>query len=115
MSIQMEDGAFPAPDGTPYTFDTGQIMRGLCAAIDDVEGARESLVRASDWVLTQIEPKPPAVQGIKNKNYLQTAVQVQCLNEVDHHQFWRRVQIAPIRFSNWNQIHLINCNNRCLI
>lgn len=54
MSIQLPDGAFPAPDGTPYTFDTAQIMRGLCAAIDDVSGARESLRRASDWMLTQV-------------------------------------------------------------
>ncbi|MFU2485940.1 prenyltransferase/squalene oxidase repeat-containing protein [Thauera sp. WH-1] len=54
MSIQLPDGAFPAPDGTPYTFDTAQIMRGLCAAIDDVPGTRESLRRASDWMLTQV-------------------------------------------------------------
>lgn len=56
MSIQLPDGAFPAPDGTPYTFDTAQIMRGLCAAIDDVPGARDSLRRASDWMLTQVAP-----------------------------------------------------------
>lgn len=55
MSIQLEDGSFPAPDGTPYTFDTGQIMRGLCAAFDDVEGAKEALQKACDWVLTQID------------------------------------------------------------
>ena len=55
ISIQLEDGAFPAPDGTPYTFDTGQIMRGLCAALDDVDGAGESLRKACDWVLTQID------------------------------------------------------------
>lgn len=54
ISIQLDDGAFPAPDGTPYTFDTGQIMRGLLAAVDDVEGARESLGRAADWMLTQV-------------------------------------------------------------
>jgi malonyl-CoA O-methyltransferase len=56
LSIQLPSGAFPAPDGVPYTFDTGQIMRGLCAAIDDVPGARESLRRAADWMLTQVEP-----------------------------------------------------------
>jgi len=55
MSIQLPDGAFPAPDGVPYTFDTAQIMRGLCVAIDDVPGARESLRRASDWMLTQVD------------------------------------------------------------
>lgn len=56
MSIQLPEGAFPAPDGVPYTFDTAQIMRGLCAAVGDVEGAEESLRRASDWMLTQVDP-----------------------------------------------------------
>jgi len=56
ISIQLPDGAFPAPDGVPYTFDTAQIMRGLCVAIGDVEGAEDSLRRASDWMLTQVDP-----------------------------------------------------------
>lgn len=56
LSIQLPSGAFPAPDGVPYTFDTGQIMRGLCAALGDVEGAEASLRKACDWMLTQIEP-----------------------------------------------------------
>jgi len=55
MSIQLPDGAFPAPDGVPYTFDTGQIMRGLVAALDDVPGAEASLRRACDWMLTQVD------------------------------------------------------------
>jgi malonyl-CoA O-methyltransferase len=55
MSIQLPDGAFPAPDGVPYTFDTAQIMRGLCAALGDVEGVEDSLRRASDWMLTQVD------------------------------------------------------------
>jgi malonyl-CoA O-methyltransferase len=55
MSIQLPDGAFAAPDGVPYTFDTGQIMRGLCAALNDVEGAEASLRRACDWTLTQVQ------------------------------------------------------------
>jgi len=55
MSIQLPDGAFPAPDGVPYTFDTGQIMRGLVAALGDVPGAEASLRRACDWMLTQVD------------------------------------------------------------
>lgn len=55
MSIQLPDGAFPAPDGVPYTFDTAQIMRGLCAAVGDVDGAEDALRRASDWMLTQVD------------------------------------------------------------
>ncbi len=56
MSIQLPDGGFPAPDGVPYTFDTGQIMRGLCAALSDVHGAEAALRRACDWTLTQVDP-----------------------------------------------------------
>lgn len=55
LSIQLSDGAFPAPDGVPYTFDTAQIMRGLCAALGDVEGVETALRKASDWMLTQVD------------------------------------------------------------
>jgi malonyl-CoA O-methyltransferase len=55
LSIQLPDGAFPAPDGVPYTFDTGQIMRGLCAAMGDVDGAESALRKACDWTLTQVD------------------------------------------------------------
>lgn len=56
LSIQLEDGSFPAPDGVPYTFDTGQVMRGLCVAMDDdIKGVEEALKKASDWILTQID------------------------------------------------------------
>ena len=51
ISIQLPEGGFPAPDGVPYTFDTGQIMRGL----DDVPSAEASLRRACDWMLTQVD------------------------------------------------------------
>ncbi len=55
LSIQLSDGAFPAPDGVPYTFDTAQIMRGLCVALEDVPGTEAALRRACDWMLTQVD------------------------------------------------------------
>lgn len=55
LSIQHPDGAFPAPDGVPYTFDTGQVMRGLCAALNDVDGVEASLRKACDWVVAQVD------------------------------------------------------------
>ena len=57
MSIQLGDGSFPAPGGDPYTFDTGQIMRGLNASISEVNGADAALIKACEWVLTQIDDK----------------------------------------------------------
>ena len=56
LSVQMSNGAFPAPDGTPYTFDTGQVMRGLCAALDDMNDIEAPLRRACDWVVEQVAP-----------------------------------------------------------
>lgn len=55
LSIQLPEGGFPAPDGVPYTFDTGQIMRGLVAALDDIPAAETALRRACDWMLTQVD------------------------------------------------------------
>jgi malonyl-CoA O-methyltransferase len=56
LSIQQPDGAFPAPDGVPYTFDTAQVMRGLCAAQTRGEPVTDALGRAADWMLTQVAP-----------------------------------------------------------
>ena len=56
LSIQLPNGAFPAPDGVPYTFDTAQIMRGLCVAFNDMDNIEAPLRNACDWMLTQIEP-----------------------------------------------------------
>lgn len=55
LSTQLPDGAFPAPDGVPYAFDTGQVMRGLCAALDDMEGIEAPLRRACDWIVAQVD------------------------------------------------------------
>lgn len=53
---QNKDGSFSAPDGTPYTFDTGQVVRGLLAADDDIKGVKESLKKTCNWMLTQMKP-----------------------------------------------------------
>lgn len=55
LSIQMEDGSFPAVNGAPYTFDTGQVLRGLCRLFDFQPDVFEGPVRSTcDWLLTQI-------------------------------------------------------------
>jgi malonyl-CoA O-methyltransferase len=59
MSIQLPDGAFPAPDGVPYTFDTAQIMRGLCVALGDVEGAEASLPVSKTSKMRRAAAMPP--------------------------------------------------------
>ncbi len=56
LTVQLPDGAFSAPDGVPYTFDTGQVMRGLCAALNDMNDVEAPLRRARDWMVKQVAP-----------------------------------------------------------
>lgn len=56
VSIQNDDGSFSGVDGIPYTFDTGQVVRGLVSALDDLPEVKNSLRKACDWMLTQIQP-----------------------------------------------------------
>lgn len=51
---QRADGAFCAPDGVPYTFDTAQVIRGFLAVLDDAPLFEEPLRRACDYVESQI-------------------------------------------------------------
>ncbi|MCL5071861.1 MAG: methyltransferase domain-containing protein [Actinobacteria bacterium] len=55
-SRQNKDGSFSAPDGTPYTFDTGQAARGLVKAIDDFPEVKKTLIRACDYLCEQVLP-----------------------------------------------------------
>src|SRR4029079_8607895 len=52
---QRSDGAFCAPDGVPYTFDSAQVMRGFLAGLDDVPAFEEPLRRVCDYVESQID------------------------------------------------------------
>jgi malonyl-CoA O-methyltransferase len=57
VSIQQRDGSWLDPaGGAPYTFDTGQILKGLLAVLPDMTEVREPLRRGCDWLLTQVEP-----------------------------------------------------------
>lgn len=56
LSIQNEDGSWNDPSGkTPYTFDTAQILKGLCALIenhmDENDKCKIALLRGCDYIL----------------------------------------------------------------
>lgn len=53
-SVQRRDGAFTAPDGIPYTFDTAQVARGFLAVLDEMRELEGNLRRACDFITTQI-------------------------------------------------------------
>jgi malonyl-CoA O-methyltransferase len=51
ISVQQADGSFLGPDdGQSYIFDTGQVLRGLLAAIEFEPRAREAARRAADYL-----------------------------------------------------------------
>ena len=57
LTIQNQDGSWNEPSGkVPYTFDTAQIMKGLCALIkngmDKDDKYKNALLRGCDWMLT---------------------------------------------------------------
>lgn len=54
LSIQNPDGSWNDPAGAcPYTFDTGQILKGLWEFIDKDEKYKTAFLRGCDWILTQ--------------------------------------------------------------
>lgn len=55
VSVQLPEGAFAAPDGVPYSFDTAQVMRGLNAGLERGQPVEQPLRRAADWMLAQID------------------------------------------------------------
>lgn len=52
--IQRPDGAFSAPDGVPYTFDTAQVIRGFLTVLNEMPHVEGNLRRACDSVVEQI-------------------------------------------------------------
>ncbi|MDX9964225.1 prenyltransferase/squalene oxidase repeat-containing protein [Desulfobacter postgatei] len=56
ITVQHDSGAFGAPDGVPYSFDTGQVLRGLLQVMEDIPQAEDSARKSCDWLLTQILP-----------------------------------------------------------
>lgn len=55
-SIQNSDGSWTDPEGeVPYTFDTGQIIKGLIAALPFLPELRQPIITGCNWILEQIE------------------------------------------------------------
>ncbi len=57
VSVQNHDGSWSDAHGTaPYTFDTGQILKGLLALVDAHPEFQEPIVKGCDWMLCQVLP-----------------------------------------------------------
>jgi len=57
VSMQNPDGSWSDPAGTAsYTFDTGQILKGLLALVEIEPEFKGSILRGCDWILGQVQP-----------------------------------------------------------
>jgi len=57
MSIQNADGSWSSSTGNAaYTFDTGQIVRGLLAVLHRLAEVEPAIYRGCEWLLKQVEP-----------------------------------------------------------
>lgn len=55
VSVQNRDGSWSDPEGrSSYTFDTGQILKGLVALLDTLPELETPVRRGCDWLLTQV-------------------------------------------------------------
>jgi len=55
VCIQRPDGSYTDPGrGKPFVFDTGQVLRGLLAAVDLVPEALDAARRAADYLISQM-------------------------------------------------------------
>lgn len=56
IAIQNKDGSWSdASHEAPYTFDTGQVLKGLLAVLPELPEARVSIQRGCEWLVSQIE------------------------------------------------------------
>lgn len=55
VSMQNKDGSWSDPDGKwPYTFDSGQILKGLFSILNRLPEIEPSIIKGSNWLLGQI-------------------------------------------------------------
>lgn len=54
LCIQRSDGSFTDPEGIPYIFDTGQVLRGLISAKDIFPKVKDSIIRATEYLYSQM-------------------------------------------------------------
>jgi malonyl-CoA O-methyltransferase len=56
LAKQSPDGSWSDPRGkAPYTFDSGQILKGLCAIHHRMSETESAIRRGCDWLITQID------------------------------------------------------------
>ncbi len=72
LRIQEDDGSFPGPSGVPHIFDTGQVLRGLLAMRENVEGASDAARRTGRYLYASMKDcgkQGFAVDPVWSKSY----------------------------------------------
>lgn len=86
LSIQNTDGSWNDPSGTtPYTFDTGQILKGLYEFIDEDDKYKQSFLKGCDWIVSQQRPDgsistpDTSYWGLPDGKFVPEAIHLYCL------------------------------------
>ena len=67
VSVQNQDGSWSDPSGrTPYTFDTGQVLKGLIAVLPCLPEVENAIRTGADWIVSQIKPSGEVVTPDKS-------------------------------------------------
>ncbi len=87
LKTQNADGSWSDPDGrAPYTFDTGQIIKGLVAVHDLVPEVEPALARGCDWLFKQMDENglltTPSKEAweLPNGRWVPDAIHTYCLS-----------------------------------
>jgi malonyl-CoA O-methyltransferase len=79
LCIQRADGSFTSPEGSPHIFDTAQVLRGLLAAGERVDGALDAARRAADFLCDQAIRDGEAGFGKRYQNDIPETVHLYAL------------------------------------
>jgi len=89
LTIQNEDGSWNEPSGQKsYTFDTGQILKGLWEFIEDDEKYKAAFFKGCDWFITQQQANgsiaTPDISdwALPFEKFVPEAVHIYCLEPI---------------------------------
>lgn len=89
ISIQNKDGSWNSPDApTPYTFDTGQILKGLVSLLPYYPEFIGPIIKGCDWIIKQqknsgqITTPDTSSWSLPNGSLVPEAIHLYCLSPI---------------------------------
>lgn len=85
LSIQHTDGSwYDTAGSSPYVFDTAQILKGLLAVRDQLDGVDEAIRKGADWLVSNIQENgrltTPSQKAWGEKGVCSELIHLYCLS-----------------------------------